>query len=336
MIGCVAVRYDLVVVGLGSAGIVAAQLAAKLGLRVAAVESSRPGGDCLWTGCVPSKALLASARLAQEMRTANRLGLPGLEPGVDRANVWRRVREVQARIAATDDSPDHFEALGIELVSGPARLASPHAVEAGGRTLDTRFVLISTGSRPAVPTIPGLDAAGFLTSETIWEAEKPPESLVVIGGGPAGSELAQGCNRLGMHVTLLQRRERLLPREEPELAELLGSVLRQEGVDVRLAVSPESVSVEDGLKVVHADGQRWAASEVLVTTGRTPNVAGLRLEPVGVRVGPAGVEVDARMRTSVRSVYAAGDVAGRYCFTHAAASEAAAAVRNMFFPGRQA
>lgn len=257
-----------------------------------------------------------------------------VELEIDGAEVWRRLRRVREEIASTDDSPERYEALGVELVSGAARLVGPHAVEAGGRTLETRFVLVCTGSRPAVPNLPGLAEAGFLTSETIWELERPPRSLAVLGGGPVGVELAQACRRLGVAVTLLQRAPRLLPRDEPELAELLAGTLGEEGVDVKVAVEAKGVAVDDGLKVVDSAAGRVAAEELLVAAGRRPNVEGLGLEQLGVRVGAAGIEVDGRLRTSVRSVYAAGDVAGRLRFTHAAAADAVQAVRDMFFPGR--
>ena len=198
-------RYDLVIVGMGSGGIVAAEFAASLGLRVAAVERDRIGGDCLWTGCVPSKALLAAAKVAQHMRTADRFGIAAVEPEIDLSRVWQRIRAVQEKIATTDDSPERFEALGIELFHGDARLAGPNTVAVGDRVLEARFVLLCTGSRPAVPDLPGLREAGFLSSESIFELEDPPQSIVVIGGGPIAVELAQGLNRLGVRVTLLQR-----------------------------------------------------------------------------------------------------------------------------------
>jgi len=331
-------RYDLVIVGMGSGGIVAAEFAAALGLRVAAVERDRIGGDCLWTGCVPSKALLAAAKVAQHMRTANRFGIAAVEPEIDLSRVWQRIRAVQEEIATTDDSPERFEALGIELVHGDARLAGPNAVAVGDRVLEARFVLLCTGSRPAVPDLPGLREAGFLSSESIFELEDPPQSIVVIGGGPIAVELAQGLNRLGVRVTLLQRGDRLLPRDEPELTAIVAGRLREEGVDVRFGVDTQSVEAAPGRKAVHgsANGQteRWEAEELLVATGRTPLVDGLGLEEVGVEVAPRGVVVDERLRTSVKSVYAAGDVAGRWLFTHSAGREAAAALRDMFFPGK--
>jgi len=331
-------RYDLVIVGMGSGGIVAAEFAAALGLRVAAVERDRIGGDCLWTGCVPSKALLAAAKIAQHMRTADRFGIAAVEPEIDLPRVWQRIRAVQDEIASTDDSPEHFESLGVELVRGEARLAGPNAVAVADRLLETRFVLLCTGSRPAVPDLPGLREAGFLTSESIFELEDPPRSVVVVGGGPIAVELAQGLNRLGIRVTLLQRGDRLLPRDEPELTAIVAARLRDEGVDVRLGIGTQSVETEQGVKAVlgTASGrpERWEAEELLVATGRTPLVEGLGLEEAGVEVRTRGIVVDERLRTSVKSVYAAGDVAGRWLFTHSAGREAAAALRDMFFPGR--
>jgi pyruvate/2-oxoglutarate dehydrogenase complex dihydrolipoamide dehydrogenase (E3) component len=331
-------RYDLVVVGMGSGGIVAAEFAATLGLRVAAVERHRVGGDCLWTGCVPSKALLAAAKIAHHMRTADRFGLTPVEPEIDLAAVWRRIRAVQEEIAATDDSPERFESLGVELVHGEARLAGPNAVTVGDRVLQARYVLLCTGSKPAVPELAGLREAGFLTSESVFELDDPPRSVVVVGGGPIAVELAQGLNRLGVGVTVLQRGARLLPRDEPELTEIVTDRLRTEGVEVRVGVTTTHVESDGGRKAVvgtvEGTGERWEADELLVATGRTPALHGLGLEELGIEIGPRGVVVDERLRTNVKSVYAAGDVAGRWLFTHAACREAAAAVRDMFFPGK--
>ncbi|MBA3381673.1 MAG: FAD-dependent oxidoreductase [Actinobacteria bacterium] len=327
--------YDLVIVGMGSGGLVAGEFAASLGLRVAAVERSRVGGDCLWTGCVPSKALLASAKIAHHLRTADRFGIAAVEPDVDLAAVWRRIREIQRQIAETDDNPARYEAMGIEVVRGEARLEGAKTVAIGGRVLETRYILLCTGSRPATPSLPGLEEAGFLTSENVFELESPPRSIVILGGGPIGVELAQGMNRLGIRVTLLQKGDRLLPRDEPELAELLTSVLLEEGVDVRLAFEASRVERRGSLKAVESSkGEGFEVDEILVATGRTPTTDGLGLEKAGVAVGRRGIEVDGRMRTNVSSIYAVGDVAGRYHFTHSAGHEGAMAVRDMFFPGK--
>ncbi|MEJ7764046.1 MAG: FAD-dependent oxidoreductase [Acidimicrobiales bacterium] len=342
---------DLVIVGMGSGGMPAAEFAMTLGLKVAVVERDRVGGDCLWTGCVPSKALLASAKVAHHVRHADRWGLPLFEaPKVDTARVWRRIKEVQRQIATTDDDPARYEAMGVELVHGAARLVDGNTVEVGDRRLASRFVLLCTGSRPATPQIPGLAEAGYLTSETFFEQERCPESLVFIGGGPISIELAQACNRLGVQVTVLQKGPGILPRDEPELAERLASILVEEGIDLRLGAEVQAVEPgHDGQKVVVAtvagdeggapldggDGPaRFEAIDIFVGVGRSPNVKGLGLEDLGIRVGPRGIETDDRGRTAVKTVYAAGDVAGRTLFTHSAAYEGIRALRDMFFPGK--
>jgi pyruvate/2-oxoglutarate dehydrogenase complex dihydrolipoamide dehydrogenase (E3) component len=320
---------------------VASEFAASLGLKVATVERDRVGGDCLWTGCVPSKALLASAKVAHHLRTADRWGLPALNSlEIDTSLVWKRIRDTQAQIAGTDDNPERYRALGVEVIRGSARLVDPHTVEVDGRTLPTRFVLICTGSRPAKPPVEGLDEAGYLSSENIFELEKAPKSVVAIGGGPIAIEMAQGLRRLGLGVTVLQRGPGILTKDEPDLVAMLTGCLRDEGVDLQLGVSVDRVTVEDGKKVVHArqDGRevRFAGEELLVGVGRKPNVEGLGLDAVGVTIGRRGIEVDERMRTNVASIYAGGDVAGRFLFTHSAGHETVRAVRDMFFPGKGA
>ena len=334
-----AAQYDLVIVGMGSAGLTAAEFASRLGLRVAAVERDKVGGDCLWTGCVPSKALLASAKAAHHIRHADRWGLPATEPAIDTARVWARIKAVQQEIAATDDSPERFEAMGVELIRGPARLTSPTSLTAGDRELQTRNVLLCTGSRPAIPPIEGLEAAGFLTSESVFELERAPESLIAIGGGPIAIELSQAFTRLGIPTTVLQRDPGILPKDEPALVAALAGVLEAEGVEIICDAAVTRVEAADGLKAVHAtvggETERiFRAHELFVAAGRRPNTDGLGLEAAGVELTASGhVKVDARLRTSVPSVYACGDLVGRFLFTHSAGAEAAGAVRTMFFPG---
>ena len=266
--------YDLVIIGMGSGGLTAAKFAASLNLRVAAIERDRVGGDCLWTGCVPSKALLASAKVAQRMRTADSYGLTAVDPEIDRNAVWERIRRIQHEIAAAEDNAEHYEQLGVEVVLGTAQLAGPHSVRVGSRTLDTKFVLLCTGSRPAVPPIEGLEATGYLTSEYIFELEDVPSSFVVIGGGPIAVELAQGLNRLGADVQVLQAPPRILAREEPELSDTLTGVLELEGVRIALGARAERISRDGSSKVVTgtADGSatEWRAEELNIATGRTP------------------------------------------------------------------
>ncbi|MDP9020824.1 MAG: FAD-dependent oxidoreductase [Actinomycetota bacterium] len=333
-----AARYDLVIVGMGSAGMAAAEFAASLPLRVTVVERDRVGGECLWTGCVPSKALLASAKVAHTLRTADHWGLPAVDAPIDTKPVFDRVRAVQHEIARTDDDPRRFEALGIEVVRGDARLVDPTTVAVGDRLLRTRFVLLCTGSSPVALPVDGLADAGYLTNETVFELERAPASLTVVGGGPIAIELAQALHRLGVRVTVLEKADGVLGRDQPELVAVLVRLLREEGLDLQTGVDVERVTVEGTTKVVHGrrrgEAHRWEADELLVAVGRRPSVDGLGLEDVGVQTTPTGVEVDRRMRTSVPSVYAAGDVAGRYLFTHSAGHEAVRAVRDMFFPGR--
>ncbi|MDQ4098214.1 MAG: FAD-dependent oxidoreductase, partial [Actinomycetota bacterium] len=339
-------RYDLVIVGMGSGGMIGAEFAATIGLRVAIVERSRVGGDCLWTGCVPSKALLASAKAAHTMRVADQYGLPSVDPEIDTSLVWKRIRAIQQEIAASDDNPERFEGMGVEVLYGNARLTGPNTVsvlpppgtDAPERELEARIILLCTGSRPATPPIDGLREGGFLTSENLFEIERAPGSIVMIGGGPIAIEMAQAFTRLGVRTTVLQKGPGILPRDEPSLVSVLTRKLRDEGVDLRLNVDTERVTVSRGRKVVHGsengEPSRWEGEELLVAVGRRPNVEGLGLEDVGVKVGKRGIEVDERMRTSVPSIYASGDLAGRYLFTHSAGYEAVRAIRDAFYPGK--
>jgi len=339
-------RYDLVIIGMGSGGMVAAEFAATIGLRVAVVERSRVGGDCLWTGCVPSKALLASAKVAHAMRVADSYGLASVEPEIDTSLVFKRIRSIQQEVASTDDDPERYRAMGIEVLHGSARVTGPNTVRimgeevAGGgdRELETRFILVCTGSRPVVPPIEGLKDAGFLTSETLWDVDRAPRSMVMIGAGPISTELSQALVRLGVRTTVLQKGPRILPRDEPDLVDMLVATLRAEGVDLRCNVEIERVAVAGGRKIVHGseDGvpTRWEGEELFVATGRRPTVEGLGLEDLGVKMSRKGIEVDERMRTNVPSIYAAGDVAGRFLFTHSAGYEGVRAVRDAFYPGK--
>ena len=334
-------RYDLVIVGMGSGGMVAAEFAATLDLKVAVVERGRVGGDCLWTGCVPSKALLAAGKVAHHMRTADDYGIEAVVPKVDRKKVWDRIRSVQNQIAASDDNPDRYRDMGVDIIAGDARLTGPNRVAVEGdapQDLETRYVLLCTGSRPVEPPIEGLAEAGFVTSENLFELTDPPASFVNIGGGPIAVEMVQGFTRLGIPVTLLQKGPRILPKDEPALVELLIDKLRKEDVDLRFDVDIEKVTVEGGKKVVTGTEAgapaRWEADELLVAVGRTPNTQDLGLEDLGIETTPKGVVVDNRGRTSVETIYACGDIAGRFLFTHSAAYEGVRAVRDMFFPGK--
>lgn len=338
--------FDLIVIGLGSAGLTAAKLASRdLGLKVAAIERDRVGGDCLWTGCVPSKTLAHSARVAHLIATAADHGVRVPQPmgPVDPAAVWRHIHSVRAEFALTDDNPDTLAAHGVEVIRGEATIIGGRDVvvetDTGPRPISGRFILVCTGSRPAIPPIIGLADVDYLTTETIFDLDAPPPSIVIVGGGPVATELAQGLARIGTEVTVIGRSPRLLPREEPELSERLLAALRADGVQVHLSqtvteVAPASGLGPRGARVITSDLEVSAAA-VLLATGRTPNMETLGLDRFGIQATAAGVTVDARSRTLVPSIYAVGDVAaGRGRFTHTAAHDAALAIRDMFFPGR--
>lgn len=341
-------RYNLIVVGGGSGGLMVAAGAAGLGARVALVEAGKMGGECLNTGCVPSKALLRSAHTALTQRAALH-GLPaGQAPGAtDWSAIAARVQGVIDALAP-HDSVERFTRLGVDVVQGRGRLFSSTGVEvalpAGGtRRLEARTLVLATGSSPAVPPIPGLRESGYLTNETVFEAlgrlgsGKQPPRIAVLGGGPIGVELAQALGRLGAHVTLLEALERLLPREDPDAAEIVTAVLREEGVDVRTAT--RALSVEAAGKAwrvavasAGAPSSTFDVDQIVVATGRSPNVQSLGLEQAGVAYGQDGVTVDDRMRTTSPSVYACGDVAGPFRFTHMANQQARVVIQNALFP----
>lgn len=332
-------RYDLVVIGMGSGGTLAARFAARIGLRVAAIERDRVGGDCLWGGCVPSKTLLASARAAHAVRTAGQFGITAGEPQIDLADVWLRIKRVQDGIASGEDAPDSFVGEGVDVIFGTARVTAPDTVEVdtpgGIRQLRTRYVLVCTGSRPAVPDIDGLDGVPYLTSDSLFAADRPPSSLAVVGGGPQGVELSQAMARLGTPVTLIEVAPQLLPSEEPDLSRRLAAILERDGVVVRSGTAVRTVAAGVGGVRLTTSAGDVEADRLLVATGRVANVDGLGLEALGIDLDTRGVAVDGRSRTHVASIYVVGDAAaGRPRFTHAAAGDAVLAVRDMFFPGR--
>jgi pyruvate/2-oxoglutarate dehydrogenase complex dihydrolipoamide dehydrogenase (E3) component len=342
--------FDLVVIGTGSGGAVAAEFAADvLGLRVAAVERESVGGDRLWSGSVPSKALLASAGVAHTVRHAGEFGVEVAAPRIDHVAVWQRVRRVRAEMAERFVGASRLRELGVELVPGTATVTGAREVTVDGpdgrRVLRTRYVLVATGSRPAVPDLEGLadllalDPSPVVTTDSVFELDRPPASIVMIGGGPVGVELAQTLARLDIPTTVVEAAPRLLPREEPELSDRLAEVLRRDGVTLHLGSAATTVQLAEegtpGVTVTTAAGDRVTASGVLLAAGRVPAVDDLGLERFGIRVGPSGVPVDGRNRTILPNLYVVGDAAaGRPRFAHAAATDAVLAVRDMFLPGR--
>lgn len=334
---------DLTVIGGGTAGLVAAVGAAGVGARVTLVEVDRTGGDCLWTGCVPSKSLLSAARAVHTARTADRFGLGTAELDVDLGAVMDTVRSRQATIAP-QDSPERLRSEGVTVLHGRASLAERGVVRVDlgdGRVerLRTRRTLVATGSRPALPPVDGLADADPLTSDTVWDLRELPGRLVVLGGGPIGCELGQAFARLGSDVTLVEMDDQLLPREEPEAGALLRRVLQDEGVTVR--VGTRAVRVEERpegpvLVLETTDDRRQVThipfDRVLVAAGRTPSTADVGLEVNGVALSRTGhVVVDDTMRTTADWVFAAGDVTGELPFTHAAGAQGGLVVTNALF-----
>lgn len=333
-----AAKYDLVVIGGGTAGLVCAAGAAGLGARVALVERSRLGGDCLNTGCVPSKAILRSARVVAESRRGAALGVQSTAQ-VDFAAVMARMRARRAGLAPAD-SAERFTSLGVDVFFGSAAFTGPRTVsvanegEKGRRDLRFRKAVIATGSRPLVPNIPGLAGTPFLTNETVFDVAIQPEELVIIGAGASGCELAQAFARLGTRVTLIESGARVLPRDDRDAAAIVEASLRADGVDVLLATQVTAVRWAGQRFVVEHGARATSADALLVATGRTPRVEDLGLEAAGIDYGREGVTVNDRLRTSNGRVFAAGDVCTKFKFTHAADAMARVVVRNALFFGR--
>jgi len=330
-------KYNVVVIGGGTAGLVTAAGTAGLGGRVALIEGNKMGGDCLNFGCVPSKALISSARLVERIRRAPELGLSPMEPSFRFEDVFRSMRERRARIEP-NDSKERFEGLGVDVFLGKAKFLSPHEVEIdGGTRLRARNFVIATGTRALVPPVAGLDRVPFYTNETFFdELERKPESMLVLGGGPIGCELAQVAGRLGVAVQLVELLPRLLPRDDAEAGELIRRRLAHEGVAVSTGTKAVAFESEAGhiSATIEADGARrkLAIEAVLVAAGRTPNVESLGLEAAGVKFDRRGVTVDQTLTTSQPHIFACGDIAGPYAFTHAADYQARLVVRNILLP----
>jgi pyruvate/2-oxoglutarate dehydrogenase complex dihydrolipoamide dehydrogenase (E3) component len=331
-------KYDLVVIGGGTAGLVCAAGAAGLGARVALVERERLGGDCLNTGCVPSKAMLRSARVTAEAHQGTLLGVPSsAQP--DFQAVMARMRARRADLAPAD-SAERLRSLGVDVFFGAASFAGPRTVVVAARNDSARSQLrfqkavIATGSRPALPDIPGLSATPFFTNENVFDLTDQPRSLAVIGAGPSGCELAQAFARLGTRVTLIESAAHVLSREDREAAAVIQDRLRADGVELLLKAHVSAARWADGRFALDRDGGTTSVDAVLVASGRAARVDGLNLDSAGVTHGPEGVTVDDRLRTSNPRVYAAGDVCSKYKFTHAADAMARIVVRNALFFGR--
>lgn len=334
--------YDLAIVGGGTAALIAAHGAAGVGARVVLIEQERMGGDCLWTGCVPSKALIAAAATAHAFRTADVHGIASVEPKIDLAKVMARIRAAQA-VIEPHDSSDRLRSVGVDVIIGRACFAGPARIRVNDVTIKFRKALIATGSRPSLPPIPGLVEAHALTSDTIWGLTELPRRLVVLGGGPIGCELGQAFSRLGSSVTIVEAMDHLLPRELPDVGAHLAQRFIAEGMTIRTATRAEKVDrdptdphptnmalyvSQEGVPDRHA----IPFDQLLVSTGRRPSTADLGLDQVGVEVDPSGaIVVDELLRTTNADIYAAGDVTATMPFTHVAAYQARLVVTNALF-----
>jgi len=326
--------YDICVIGAGSGGLSVAAGAAQMGAKVVLIEKDKMGGDCLNTGCVPSKALLAAGHAAQNARRADRFGIKTGKVSANGQKVFQHVHDVIAQIAP-NDSVERFEGLGVKVIQGEARFTGPDTVEAAGGSIVARKFVIATGSSAFIPPIEGLDQLEVLSNENVFELGAIPNHLIVIGGGPIGCELAQAFRHLGAEVTILEM-FKIMPKDDPELVRVVHGRLLEDGVVIHENVkvvraegtveAPEIVAVgEDGCEHL------IQGTHLLVAAGRRPNVMGLGLEHAGVDFTPKGIEVDRRLRTSNKRIFAIGDVAGGYQFTHVAGYHAGIVIRNVLF-----
>ncbi len=325
------IKADLCIIGAGSGGLSLAAGAAQMGARVVLIEAAAMGGDCLNTGCVPSKALLAAGKAAQAMRGnvgrgGAAFGVTPVEPVIDYVAAKDYVQAAIARIAPVD-SQERFEGLGVQVLRAWARFVSPNEVQAGEDRIVARRFVVATGSHPHVPDVPGLKEVAYLTNETIFALRERPEHLIILGGGPIGMEMAQAHRRLGCAVTVVQR-GRVLERDDPEAAALVLARLRAEGVVVHENVEVTGVSGSGSVTVTLADGRQIGGSHLLLASGRVPALHGLDLAVAGVKTDAKGVVVDARLRTTNRRVFAIGDVAGGMQFTHVAGYQAGIVLRQ--------
>ncbi len=339
--------YDLTIIGGGSAGLVLAVAGAKLGKKTALVEKHRIGGDCLWTGCVPSKALLKAAKVANYIQNAEKYGITTLETKPDWQKVTEYVRSTQHVIEHEHDNPERFREMGVDVIFGDGRFESrdTFVVEdtenVQTQTLKSKKFVISTGSRPLAPPIPGLESCNYLDSENVWELKELPQRLLVVGAGPIGIELGQAFHRLGASVTITQRSGRILTKEDVDVSERMLNYLTSEGIDIRLNTDITKIEKQkDGVKISFSglqntstnNSQEQVYNKILIAAGRAPNVEGLGLKKIGVKVKKNGIVVNGQLQTHVKNIYAAGDVIGHYLFTHVAAFQAQLLVRNFLLP----
>jgi pyruvate/2-oxoglutarate dehydrogenase complex dihydrolipoamide dehydrogenase (E3) component len=321
--------YDFAIIGAGSVGLIAADFAMKLGARVALLERERIGGDCTWSGCVPSKSLLKVAKVAHDLRTASTFGIQAQPPVVDMVQVREYLRSTIQQIYK-GTTPEALQQKGMDILLGPVSFVDPHTLNVGSQRITAKKILIATGAEPVLPPLPGLNQVSFSTYRQIFENDRLPASMVVIGGGPVGVEVAQAYQRLGTQVTIFA--ERLLPKEETDASEILLRVLEREG----LRIVPEralSVARSGHRTRVLSDHHEVECDLLFVATGRKPTLDGLHLEAAGVQYSDQGIQVNRKLQTSTSTIYAAGDVLGGEQFSHLAGWQGFQAARNALLPG---
>ena len=327
--------YNLVVIGAGSAGLVASLIAAAVKAKVALIEEHKMGGDCLNTGCVPSKALIASAKLTSYAKRAKEFGFDKVLIDFDFAMVMERIQSIIKKVEP-HDSVERYTGMGVDCIQGRAKIVSPFEVKVNDKILTTKNIIVATGAKPMVPDLPGLDKINYLTSDNIWDIRTLPENLLVLGAGPIGCELAQGFSRLGSKVTLVQRGSQTMKKEDPDAAQIILDKFVSEGIKVLLNHSAKAIEVlgEEKQLICDHDGKqvRIKFDQILIALGRTPNVKGFGLEELGVELaGNRHIETNEFLQTNFSNIYCSGDVHGRYQFTHTAAHESWYSAVNALF-----
>lgn len=327
-------QYDVIIIGGGSGGLVAARITAALGARVCLIDKERLGGDCLYYGCVPSKSLIHAAKLVKTTRQAKAFGVDGSELSFQ-ADMGKVASYIQGVITRVGEAEQVY-IQNVEVKFGHGEFVSEHELTLDGQPLTAQSFIIATGSKPRIPAIEGLSEVGFLTNEGVFDLTNLPPELTIIGGGPIGVEMAQAFARLGSRTTLVQSNARLVPKEEPEVSEAVARILHQDGVEVITGAKVQKAFRQDGkktLQVKHQDETlNVGAVELIVAVGRTPGVAGLNLEAAGVKYSAKGIEVNEYLQTAASNIYAIGDVLGGYLFTHVAAYHGGLAARNALVP----
>ena len=326
---------NLVVIGGGSAGLVAAYIAAAVKAKVTLIEKHKMGGDCLNTGCVPSKALIRSAKFAADVKRATKFGFNRADYDFNFTGIMGRVQKIIKRVEP-HDSVERYTKLGVECIRGEARITSPYTVEVNGKSITTRAIIIATGARPFVPAIEGLEQVEYLTSDSVWSLKELPKRMVVLGGGPSGCEMAQAFSRVGSSITLVEEGARILSREDEDVSVQITARFKNEGIRVRTGHTAMAIKIEDGQKYLMCDyygkNEQLAFDEILIAAGRKANTSGLGLEDLGIHLRQNGtIETNEYLQTEIPTIYASGDVTGPYQFTHTAAHQSWYASVNALF-----